>query len=470
MDMVGSRISSYFLLFFVLISIWRRVSKKKNLQERIHKLLKQAAVLIQWYTIFFLGLISFLVYSIVEFFKDYVSVSDQEINDNLHRIFDNTKSAGHLNSTVFDDFKADLSFPLWVKIINVIGQISGIVVVSIVIYHAWAFLIIPLKKAAEESSTWSIYPWHPPKRINWVLWIIILPSMFSIETMRANIKVWGIVTGKAPEFEEMMFTPAEKLELLYAREDIQIASLFQFTAIYAFTRLISSVFENTVVITGQDDEEKKKLALEYKRLIRLGGFQGLWIYIIAGVLRAFFTILVAVILQFVIHGSSDAENSAVIWFENLEDAFDSMIGITFILLTVLSIVNMIIMSRTYIIADRLGDANKKFIGIRIMLICSEVVPKVIGAFIRGTPTYNQLQIVTSYVSFLYMSKVQGELLKIAILNMACLVTAIINFIFWKDLDIEKAGLLDFPDHVEDEEQPSESLLSELTSSSYTRDR
>lgn len=273
--------------------------------------------------------------------------------------------------------------------------------------------------------------------------------MFSVETMRANIKIWSIVTGTAPEFLELTFPPGEKLELLYIHEDLQIASLFQFTAIYAYTRLISSLFENTAIIKGHEDDQLQKMALEYKRLIRRGGFLGLWLYICAGICRAFVTLVVSFILQFVItlenDARDDAQSSTVEWFENFETAFEGAVATTFLLLTILSVVNMVVMSKTFIVEERIGNANKKFLGIRILLICSEVVPKVIDAFEQGTPMFEQLRDVTSFLSFMYMTKEQAEILKVGILNIACLVTVIANFIFWRDLDIDKAGLLDFPD-------------------------
>merc|ERR1712151_51008 len=111
---------------------------------------------------------------------------------------------------------------------------------------------------------------------------------------------------------------------------------------------------------------------------------------------------------------------------------------------------MAIMTRTFIVRDKLGDksqgqydANLKFVGARVLLICSEVVPKVIDAFGEGTPMFEQTKMVTQYINFLYMNCEQAEILKITIMNLACLVAVVMNFIFWKDLDLQHAGLLDF---------------------------
>jgi len=98
-----------------------------------------------------------------------------------------------------------------------------------------------------------------------------------------------------------------------------------------------------------------------------------------------------------------------------------------------------------------------------MLICSEIVPKVVEAFEVGTPLYTQLLPVTNYVRFLHINKAQAEMLKVAILNTACLVTVLMNYYFWKDVDVEDAGLLDFPsdeqaERMLDEQEAHEPLL------------
>jgi hypothetical protein len=109
------------------------------------------------------------------------------------------------------------------------------------------------------------------------------------------------------------------------------------------------------------------------------------------------------------------------------------------------------MSGTYIVTDKIGEANKKFLGARFMLLASEIVPKVVDAFAMGTPLFNQFLPVTQYVDFLHLHREQAELLKVAILNITCLVTVIMNLLFWRDVHIDaddETGLLDFPTNEE----------------------
>merc|ERR1719410_1101450 len=99
------------------------------------------------------------------------------------------------------------------------SQVTGIVTISVVVWQMWAKFILPSYRAAEKNPVWQKHPWHMPKRVNWICWILIVPTVFCVETMRANTKVWGLVTGKSKEYEWLKFQEAEKLELLYARED-----------------------------------------------------------------------------------------------------------------------------------------------------------------------------------------------------------------------------------------------------------
>merc|ERR1712129_3330 len=87
------------------------------------------------------------------------------------------------------------------------------------------------------------------------------------------------------------------------------------------------------------------------------------------------------------------------------------------------------------------------LGARVMLLTSEIAPKVVDAFEVGTPLFIQLSPILQYVPGLHMNREQAEMLKVAVLNIACLVTVIMNAVFWKDVNIDEDdtnGLLEFP--------------------------
>jgi len=355
LQMATNRISTWCLLVILVIFIWRRVSNHRGLQSQLHAALGKIAVLVQWYTIFSAGMVVFVLYSSIEYYAVYAFMSDSATESNLRKVY--KESSENLNIT-FGEFKELLRVPMWIHAVNAISQLAGVAVVCIVVYQIWAFMIIPSYRAAQQNAVWKKHVWHPSKRVNWIVWILVLPTVFCIETMRANAKLWGVITGKAPEFNFFKFSEAQKLEFLYAREDLEIGSLMQFTAIWAFTRLVSSFFENTAIIKGHQDDAMAKLALEYKRLIRLGGFLGLWIYIAAGCLRAVVVIFLAVLLQFKLR-NSNVDDPTILFIENVEESFENITASAFVLLTVVSVVNMFIMTRTFIITDKLGDVNKK---------------------------------------------------------------------------------------------------------------
>jgi len=218
---------------------------------------------------------------------------------------------------------------------------------------------------------------------------------------------------------------------------------------------------------GNSDEEMRIDAKEYKRLIRNGGFLGIWLYVIAGSVRAVVVIVICTYLQFTILTKKDMEDSDVKWLEDVEEAFNAAIGLTFAVLTILTVINMWVMTRTTIISRKLGDtakgeydANKKFIGVRLLLICSEVIPKVIDFFEIGTPQFKQVEkLTTPHFSFLHMDAEEAEILKTTIMSFACLMAAIMNFIFWRTLDIEQAGLLDFDSITRQNSNSSKNLLN-----------
>merc|ERR1712226_1206347 len=116
---------------------------------------------------------------------------------NLLDVYTRSKKVGQFTNTTFDDFKGQLFLPMWIKVFNIVGQCSGILVTAIALFQLWFYFIVPGRNAAVQNDVWQAHPWHPPKRVNWVLWILVLPVVFSVEAMRANIKIWSIMNGTA---------------------------------------------------------------------------------------------------------------------------------------------------------------------------------------------------------------------------------------------------------------------------------
>mmetsp|Transcript_66927 Transcript_66927/g.129453 ORF Transcript_66927/g.129453 Transcript_66927/m.129453 type:complete len:401 (+) Transcript_66927:75-1277(+) len=388
----SNRPSTWILVTILGIAAWRRISKRRSIQVKLHACCKKLTPLVQWYTMLTVAMLVFVIYSIVEYFLTYGTKRGQE--KELERIYNEPGQKelleAKLNITTVKQFKEVLAVPTWIYVVNGISQVSGALTIGIVIYQMWAQFILPCRTAAQQNPIWNTHDWLLPKRVDWILWILIVPAFFCIEAMRANTKVWGLVTGKSRELVWLRFYHAEKLELLYEHEDLEMASLIQFSAIYAFTRLISSLLEQTDVLkrgatvsvstavvalrpgktinSNIDGEHKadpdakiQRLAGEYKRLVRLGGFLGLWVYIIAGSIRALVTITIAVLLQLRAKMEIEDDKTAA-FLENAEVAFEGMTSTAFLLLTALSVITMVIMSGTYIVTDKIGDANKSSLG------------------------------------------------------------------------------------------------------------
>jgi len=462
-----NRLSIKFLIFLLLVAAWRELSKFPAVQAPLHRVLKKGAVAVQWYTVLFVGLVVFAAISMVAFINDglYVSFSPEARKENLKNVFEHA----HFENRTFEEFEADTGVGPFLTILNMFGQFAGLLVVAISGFHCIVLLVIPSQRKAIEHEHYQSYTWHVTKRVNWLLWILALPAVFSIEVILANINLWGIVNGVHYSYQEASYNyaAARSLEFLYVKESIQIATLFQFTAVWQFTRLTSSLLTDTSLMKGNSDEETRIDAKEYKRLIRNGGFLGIWLYVIAGSVRAVVVIVICTYLQFTILTKKDMDDSDVKWLEDVEEAFNAAIGLTFAVLTILTVINMWVMTRTTIISRKLGDtakgeydANKKFIGVRLLLICSEVVPKVVDFFEIGTPQFKQVEkLTTPHFSFLHMEAEQAEILKTTIMSFACLMAAIMNFIFWRTLDIEQAGLLDFDSITRQNSNSSKNLLN-----------
>ncbi|CAK0812313.1 unnamed protein product [Prorocentrum cordatum] len=87
----------------------------------LHRHLKKFAVVLQWYTVLFVGFVVFSAVSLVVFMKDILFVSAEAREDNLREMFE----LSTLGNVTFEEFEAGLSVGTFVTTANVFGQIAG---------------------------------------------------------------------------------------------------------------------------------------------------------------------------------------------------------------------------------------------------------------------------------------------------------------------------------------------------------
>merc|ERR1712012_782100 len=79
---------------------------------------------------------------------------------------------------------------------NVVSMCVCPLVLLIVAWHVVHFIMLPLRNYALEHSSWKHIQWAPTRRANWLLIIIIMPVALSIAVMRANLRIWELLSGQ----------------------------------------------------------------------------------------------------------------------------------------------------------------------------------------------------------------------------------------------------------------------------------
>jgi len=436
----------YFLLFII---VYRQVLKSTHVQKVIHSLgVHWLPAMLQWYNMYLCGVLFYMSYSIYELLTEYDSLSEADVTDNLTKIYHLPQNYGHMKDDTLQAFIARNQVRPWLRYTNLASQLTGIPVVFITVFHVWKLLILPGKRLADEHVDWRQIPWKPPTRMNWLLLVITMPSMFSVMSMRATCRILAVMTGKATGHTEHYWPRVQTIEFAMYTSDLELAALFQFSSVYAFARICGSILSEAIFSKGpgatQDLEQvdARKLVKEYAFALKAAGFLGVWAFVAIGMLRCLFSFVIAEAEQF--------ETYAGIASSLQSDALQS-VSTVFSALTILCVINMIIICQISVIKDKLGDANMKFTGTRVLLLAGEVQARVISAFTVGSTLYEKAEQFSSelhkkvqiYIHEWSFSDEQAHLFHLSVLNFECLLVVIFNLITWYWLDLERSGIMNF---------------------------
>mmetsp|Transcript_50211 Transcript_50211/g.101027 ORF Transcript_50211/g.101027 Transcript_50211/m.101027 type:complete len:460 (-) Transcript_50211:357-1736(-) len=423
----------YFLLFVV---VWRQVLKSNHVQSAVHRILNGLlAPFAQWYAMYFVGIFTYMLYSLYELLSEYDSLSPSEIEDNLSRTYHLPQNKQALSGQSFGDFKEQLLIRPWLRYLNLVSQFVCFPVVAIAMVHVWKLLVLKSKQLAEQDPHWNSVPWKPTTRMNWLLLVVTMPVMFCVCSMRATCRILAIMTGKAHGHDTLQWPRVQTIEFAMYTSDLELAALFQFSTVYAFARICGSVLSDRAFFKGEAAGED---AQEYILTIKTAGFLGVWAFVAVGMVRCIFTFITAEVEQF---------ESFEAMANKLQETALQSVSTVFSAITLLCVVNMFIICRMSIITDKLQKANQKFMGTRLLLLAGEIQAKIIAAFTVNSALYNHVEKHAQKLNFPIhkwnLTDEQSHLLHLSLLNFECLVVVIYNLVAWYQLDIEKAGILNF---------------------------
>merc|ERR1719382_1781327 len=299
-------------------------------------------------------------------------------------------------------------------------------------------------------------PWRPAPRMSWLITVMLMPVLLLVMSMRGSCRIWALTTGQAHNYFHTSFDKVEKWEMALYRMDQEVGQLFQFVSVYAFCRICSSFLNETLgEVTGgnNSNSELAVVAKEFKRLVRYAGFLAVWAFILVGCFRC--------LLEFFVAESC--------YYEVMEDSFSVLnksviqpLNIIFSFLTIMCVANMFIVGRTRTIKDRLGNANLKFMGARLLLLIIAIQEQAAQVLTSNSPMHNKVVEKAKDhgldISAFALTELQADLLHLSLLNLECLFVVVFNAFAWRDLELEKAGVADYGYSTlcADEEAPSDS--------------
>jgi len=292
--------------------------------------------------------------------------------------------------------------------------------------------------------------------------------------MRATCRLWAIFTGTADD-EALKYSTDGVKDLEFALEsfDLELAALVQFSTVYAFTRICGSILTEAAF---QHQDEDSELAHEYSRTIRLAGFLCVWAFVVVGICRCVLNIAFSEVQQTTaLYNATSEEQSEKLdgWHRivsDLHENFQDSISLVFSALTVLCVLNMFVICSMTMIKSRLGNANLKFTGTRLLILALEIQGKLIDAFTVGQGLYTTAQEfkdkLPDWVPLKrwVFSKEQAHLFNLSILNIECLIVVVLNVHTWSSLDLQESGIMRFKKVSEQKEHFRKTLVEEQHSS------
>eukprot|EP00406_Dinophysis_acuminata_P030650 CAMPEP_0179358508 /NCGR_PEP_ID=MMETSP0797-20121207/78965_1 /TAXON_ID=47934 /ORGANISM="Dinophysis acuminata, Strain DAEP01" /LENGTH=575 /DNA_ID=CAMNT_0021073769 /DNA_START=26 /DNA_END=1753 /DNA_ORIENTATION=- len=444
---MGRNVTLVSWIFLCLIAGWRQFTKHDSVQRQLHKLGHLAPAL-QWYTLFFVGLGLILLYSLFEFLQLYYqSMERAVVNDNLFSVFGWNCDLPSLGASVdsppiqdfvcveklngnktFTQFRDELEIPQWLRWLSLASQFAGVAVYLIAASHIWVkFLMVSVNHIRHSKKT-TMFPWQVPRRINWVLFIMAMPIVFSIMTMRATCRLWALMLGTAEGCLDTEWRKLEAIKFAMYTSDMEVASIFQFSTVYAFARLCGSYLTHGMHLDGENERSGQ----EYRHIVRTAGFLGVWLFVGVGMISCVFEFCLA---EFKVSQTSGGVVTQLV------DKVARHVSTAFTTLTIICVLNMLIICRSSIITHHLGNAN-----IRMLLLVRDIQFKVIDAFIVGSTLHSMVEekfnSIDLGIEWVRLNHFRAHLLNLSILNLECLYVVIFNWFAWHNLDVEKAGMLE----------------------------
>jgi len=332
-----------------------------------------------------------------------------------------------------------------------LSPLFGVLGMVLVLGHVTSILRKSHEVKAQSADPDHAHKWWVPERLSMVLIVVGMPMVFIAMSMRATIRIWAVMTGSAwvpfhrNPVEGATWEGVKTLELATYSMDLELAVTFQFYMVSCFGQICGSYLADSKYLdhSGMSPE----VAKQYSRTLKYAAIQGLYAFVVVGVLRSALDFGITVMQEDPLH----KEMSDQIQLKVL-----SKIGPVFAFATILCVVNMLIIGKMKDITDHLGNANMKFQGTRLLLLIAQIQPQILSGITTGSKLYEAVQQnaekfhLEGYLERWTFTDYQSKLMHVSLLSLECLVVILFNRVFWKLDDGQMSSLLERPRRIGEE--------------------
>eukprot|EP00930_Biecheleria_cincta_P077358 TRINITY_DN6463_c0_g3_i1.p1 TRINITY_DN6463_c0_g3~~TRINITY_DN6463_c0_g3_i1.p1 ORF type:complete len:465 (-),score=92.98 TRINITY_DN6463_c0_g3_i1:46-1380(-) len=398
----------FFLVLFA-VGFWGLFTICTPCQKCLH-FLGPLTPFLQWYTILFVGLVGLIgrtFRDIVVF--EYIRFDFLEAPA-LHEAF-------HTIPNVTAAEVESLHITPWLRKFSLAAPVFGALAALVVSEN-----VISMVRAHARKD--KALPWRMNRERFTILVVIAMPLVFILFAMRAEIRIWAVMTGSCwlPYAESrpagVTWEKVRDAEMALYSSDIEMASFFVFITINTFARLCANY------LTAAPEE--------YRFTLKWAGLQGVYLYVIFGAIRSLANVIITLVVglpQMAAYKDKLLSTQAQI----LEKS-DPVFAVA----TVLCVYNMIILCGMKDIKDKLGNANMKFQATRILVLLAQFQMKILIGLTVGSKIYEMLMHlppkyavhVDPLLKSWHLSVPRAQLMHAALLNVECLFVALFNRLAW----------------------------------------
>lgn len=255
-----------------------------------------------------------------------------------------------------------------------------------------------------------------------VVLVIAMPIVFILMAMRAEIRVWAVMTGSAwlpyhegPQPPAADWATAKALELTAYRAGLETASMFQYFTIFSFGQLCVGYLRNAPE--------------QYRFAFKWAGLQGVYLYVIMGALRSAATIAEVILSQ------SKNEKYKILG-AIIQDKVLTFTAPIATAAALMCVYNMLIVGKMDDIKKVLGSVTMKFQATRLLVLISQIQQGVLLGLVVGASVYEQTQkptvpkAIREHVAGWDLSTDRAMLIHAALLNIECLIVVLMNRCTW----------------------------------------